>query len=46
MRAAVIGDTDGSREFQKVKLKPQNWCAFNLPDFCLFNSTKSQGLVG
>lgn len=26
MRAAVISDTDGSTEFQKVKLEPQNWC--------------------
>ena len=25
MRAAVISDIDGSAEFQKVKLEPQNW---------------------
>ena len=30
MRAAVISDTDGSVEFQRVKLEPQNWCAFYL----------------
>lgn len=28
MRAAVVSDTDGSAEFQKVKLEPQNWCVF------------------
>ena len=28
MRAAVVSDTDGSTEFQRVKLEPQNWCAF------------------
>lgn len=26
MRSSVISDTDGSSEFQKVILEPQNWC--------------------
>ena len=26
MRNSVISDTDGSAEFQKVELEPQNWC--------------------
>lgn len=25
MRAAVISDTDGSSEYQTVRLSPQNW---------------------
>jgi len=33
MRAAVVSDTDGSAEYQKVKLEPQNWCAFDLSRF-------------
>ena len=36
MRAAVVSDTDGSAEFQKVKLEPQNWCVFDPPPNLVF----------
>ena len=37
MRAAVISDTDGSAEFQKVKLEPQNWWVVCLLAFGLYS---------
>jgi hypothetical protein len=47
MRAVVISDTDGSVEYQKVKLEPQNWCVFTCSLFSLpCAEPNTQGLVG
>ncbi len=45
MRGSIVMDTDGSSEYQKVRLTPSNWCVLCpfLPILMLFTETVRSG---